>query len=627
MKNSDKTKNQWINELVDMSADSLYFRRLRRLKWYILCLTAFCLGIIEAYYYFIRGVLFIDDIVDYLIGMVIAVMLIEICFRSVLKKYRSHLEEIVKERTTELTKAHEQCQQEITERERIAKTLGESEQMFRNIVQYSTDGITLANEQGNIIEWNRGLEQITGLKQTEMLDQPMWDAIFQLIPDEQKTLELYERGKTGMLACLRKGQAPWLNQLLERKIQRPDGTRRVIQELVFPVRTDRGVMLGSVIRDITEQKQAEEALRKSEEKYRTLFECSKDAVFISTPGGKLVDINPAGVELLGYSSKEELLRVNIQDLYFNPSTRETLQRTIEQHGYVKNSELVLKRKNGQQRIVVVTANAVHDDKGAVVAYQGIMRDVTELKQLEQQLFQSQKIASMGVMAGGIAHEVKNPLTVIDGAAQLLERRYSDEFAQKSIKVIRDAVSRTSKVVDNLLNFARREPHISFELLSVNRIVEDALSMLENQLSGQKIKINKNLANDLPLILGNANQLQQVIVNLILNAQAAMPEGGELSLEVTHIDDHIVIKCSDTGEGISADDLEKIFDPFYTTRAPDKGTGLGLSICYQIIQQHNGIIEVYSAGKNQGSTFTIKLPIDNKRLEVVNKGRQNQEVKP
>ncbi|MBM3240634.1 response regulator [Candidatus Poribacteria bacterium] len=364
----------------------------------------------------------------------------------------------------------------------------------------------------------------------------------------------------------------------------------------------------------------EKALRESERKYRTLFEGSKDVVFISTPDGKLVDINSTGVELFGYSSKEELLKIDIaRNLYMNPSDWEAYQRMIEQQGFVKDYELVLKRKDGQQVIVVLTANAVRDAPpyppvdggergGTILAYQGIMRDVTEQRRLEQQLFQAQKMASLGVMAGGVAHEINNPLNVISGAAQLLEKRYLDEFAQKSLKVIRDAVSRASRIVHNLLDFARHEPQTSFELLSVNQIVEDALSMFEYQLKLQPIKINKNLADDLPFILGNANQLQQVIMNLILNATSAMLTGGELTLETRSMKNQVVITCSDTGEGISADDLEKIFDPFYTTRAPGEGTGLGLSVSYQIIKQHNGVIEAYSAGKNKGSTFTITLPI-------------------
>ena len=354
----------------------------------------------------------------------------------------------------------------------------------------------------------------------------------------------------------------------------------------------------------------EKALRESEAKYRTLFEGSKDVVFISTPEGKLVDINPAGVELLGASSKEELLKTDIaRNLQMNPSNWETYRKMIEQQGFVKEYELALKRKNGRQVIVILTANAVRDDKGTIVAYQGIMRDVTERRQLEQQLFQAQKIASLGIMAGGVAHEINNPLNVISGAAQLLEKHYpGNEFVQKNVKVIRDAVSRAAKVVNNLMDFARLEPNTSFELLFANRIVEDALSMLEYQLNRQQIRILKNLADDLPFILGNANQLQQVLVNLILNATLAMPKGGELSLETKYMNDQVMIKCSDTGEGISAGNLEKIFDPFYTTRAPGQGTGLGLSISYQIIQQHSGVIEAYSEGKNKGSTFTIKLPV-------------------
>jgi two-component system sensor histidine kinase UhpB len=176
--------------------------------------------------------------------------------------------------------------------------------------------------------------------------------------------------------------------------------------------------LRAVIEMAFHKYKVEKALRESEAKYRTLFEESKDVVFISA-GGKLVDINSAGVELFGYSSKEELLKTDIaQNLYMNPGDWETYRGMIEQQGLVKDYELVLKRKNGQQVIVVVTANAVRDDKGTIVACRGIMRDVTERRRLEQQLlFQTQKLASLGIMASGVAHEIRNPLAVISGAVQ------------------------------------------------------------------------------------------------------------------------------------------------------------------------------------------------------------------
>jgi PAS domain S-box-containing protein len=498
------------------------------------------------------------------------------------------------------------------------------------IIEGMSDGVIVLDAQNRIVDMNPAAQRLIGHAASEAIGKSIEQIWPEWFGNMESTRDMVEVAKEvvldkgdGQRTCdvLISPLFDWRGRLISRIVvlrniterkQMEEALRKAHDELEMRVeeRTAELAKANEELRiDIIERKRAEEALRKSEEKYRTLFEESKDVVFISTPEGKLVDVNPAGVELLGYSSKEELLQVNTRDLYFNPDDIETIQRVIEQHGYVKDFELVLKRKDGQQIIVVITTNNVRDDKGAIVAYQGIIRDVTEQRQFEQQLFQNQKMASLGIMAGGVAHEIRNPLAVIDGASQLLEKSYvGDEFIQKSIKVIRDAVSRASEVVDNLLCFARREPKFSFELLSVNQVLEDTLSMLENRLNLQQIKILKNLADDLPFILGNANQLQQVIVNIILNAQSAMPKGGELTLETMHHNNQVVIKCSDTGEGISADDLPKIFDPFYTTKAPGQGVGLGLSISCQIVQQHDGIIEAHSAGKNCGSTFTINLPI-------------------
>ncbi|MBM3243196.1 PAS domain S-box protein [Candidatus Poribacteria bacterium] len=340
----------------------------------------------------------------------------------------------------------------------------------------------------------------------------------------------------------------------------------------------------------------------------SVVESANDMVISIDAAKRIKSWNSAAQLLTGYP----LYSVSgqpIEPMLVHPGGREDLvEQFLDGKMIGQYVEIGIRTKDGRQMPISWGSALMKNERGDKIGLVLVGRDLTERRELEQEMLQQAKMTSLGVMAGGVAHELKNPLAVIGGAAQLLEKRYPDEFVQKSVKMIRDAVSRGSKVVDNLLHFARREPHTSFELLSVNRIVEDALSLLENQINLQQVKINKKLDDDLSLILGNANQLQQVIMNLILNAQAAMPKGGELTLETKSMNDQVMIKCSDTGEGISADDLEKIFDPFYTTRAPGKGTGLGLSISYQIVQQHDGVIEVYSAGKNKGSIFTIKLPI-------------------
>lgn len=339
-----------------------------------------------------------------------------------------------------------------------------------------------------------------------------------------------------------------------------------------------------------------------------VVESANDMVISIDTAKRIKSWNSAAQLLTGYPLYSVSGQL-IEPMLVHPGDRRDLvEQLLDGRMVGQYVEIGIRAKDGRQMPISWGSALMKNERGDKIGLVLVGRDLTERRELEQEMLQQAKMTSLGVMAGGVAHEIKNPLAVIGGAAQLLEKRYPDDFVQKSVKMIRDAVSRASKVVDNLLHFARREPHTSFELLSVNRIVENALSMLENQINLQQIKINKNLSDDLPLILGNANQLQQVFMNLMLNAQSAMPKGGELNLGTNHQNNQVVIKCSDTGEGISADDLEKIFDPFYTTRAPGKGTGLGLSISYQIVQQHDGVIETYSAGKNKGSTFTVKLPI-------------------
>jgi PAS domain S-box-containing protein len=370
MKDEDKTKDQL--KLVDMNIDNLYFRRLRRLKWYILCLTAFFLAAVEVYYYFIRSVPFIEDVVNYLIGIVIAVVLIEICFR-IIANLQSRLQQEITEhkQAEEELRKNEKCLRslfetmvegvvliapdgqiveanpaaerilglkrseiesrnyispewkilrpdgtpmpveemagpramkekrpvkdivmgverpdgttswinvsaaplidehgrlewvigafiDITECKRAEEALRLSKQKFRSIFELSNDAIILTDEQGVIIEYNQGVEKIYGLKQAEVLGNLLWDLEFQFVPDERKTLKVYEHLKTDLLKIFRTGRTPWLNQLQETVIQRADGTRRTIQALFFLIPTDKSFMGCSIARDITERKQAEE---------------------------------------------------------------------------------------------------------------------------------------------------------------------------------------------------------------------------------------------------------------------------------------------------------------------------------------------------------------------------------
>ncbi|MCM8773503.1 MAG: response regulator [Candidatus Omnitrophica bacterium] len=247
----------------------------------------------------------------------------------------------------------------------------------------------------------------------------------------------------------------------------------------------------------------------------------------------------------------------------------------------------------------------------------------ELNELQVQLFQSAKMAAIGQLGAGVAHELNNPLGGILGYAQfILEKFKKKDFkeediraCQKYIETIEKEAIRCKKIVENLLRFSRRPITFKKESANINNVVEDTISLIHHQLKIKNINVITNLQPNLPKVPLVINQIQQVLTNLILNAQQAMPNGGELKISTSKLlnsektpSNYIKIEVTDTGVGIPEENLPKIFDPFFTTKDKEKGTGLGLSIAYQIIQEHRGNIEVKSK-VGEGSTFTILIPVE------------------
>ncbi len=229
----------------------------------------------------------------------------------------------------------------------------------------------------------------------------------------------------------------------------------------------------------------------------------------------------------------------------------------------------------------------------------------EIKQAQDQLIQSEKMASLGQLAASVAHELNNPLAIAAGRAELLLMvGDNNQETIKTLKIIHEQTARASKIVDNLLQFSRQHKQ-EVEPIDVNPVIEKAASLIEHQMSLENIQICKELKRELPRIMGDSNQLQQVFINLMTNACQAMPEGGKLTISTALYDGSLVIKFADPGRGIPEENLNKLFDPFFTTK--ESGTGLGLSITHGIIRAHNGTIKVQSQ-VGQGTTFTIKIPV-------------------
>jgi len=383
-----------------------------------------------------------------------------------------------------------------------------------------------------------------------------------------------------------------------------------------------------VATDITERKKAGEALRKSEEQYRGLFEESKDVVFISTPEGRFIDLNQAGVELFGYSSKEELFKAAIErDLYVHLGYRKELMKILDEQGYVKDYELLMKNKNGDVLIILETATAFRDGEGRVASYRGILRDITHQRKLEQHLMQSQKIEAIGQLAGGIAHDFNNMLTAIIGYGSLLNTRLGkDSELRPFVDQILSSAGKSANLTRQLLAFSRKQ-EIAPKETDLNELIK-GMEKLSLRLIGEDIEFKIQLADKALTVMVDPGQIEQVLMNLSTNARDAMPDGGLLSVctDTVELDAHYVkghdmekpgmyalISVADTGKGMDEKTQQKIFEPFFTTKEVGKGTGLGLSIVYGIIKQHGGNITVYSE-PGKGTTFRIYLPLIESKVE-------------
>ncbi|MBA4372405.1 MAG: hypothetical protein C0402_06035 [Thermodesulfovibrio sp.] len=371
-------------------------------------------------------------------------------------------------------------------------------------------------------------------------------------------------------------------------------------------------------RDVTERRVAEEALKDSEKKYRSLFEESRDMIFISTYDGRFIDVNPAFVSRLGYSSKEDLVSVTISDIYMHPDDRILYLKLLEKNGFVIDFETTLLCRDGQQVHVSVNAAAIRDELGTIAVIRGIIRDITEHRKLEDQLRQAQRMESIGTLAGGVAHDFNNILSAIMGYGHLtLMKMAADDPHRRNIEQMLEASDRAAHLTKDLLLFSRKQA-IDRKPVDLNQLIMKVENFVMRVI-GEDIACKLTLSGDKLTILADLHQIEQVLMNLAANARDAMITGGALTVETEQImlDDtfqgiakpgaYAMITVSDTGKGMRRETSEHIFEPFYTTKEVGKGTGLGLAVVYGIIKQHEGHITVYSE-PGIGTTFKIYLPL-------------------
>ncbi len=297
---------------------------------------------------------------------------------------------------------------------------------------------------------------------------------------------------------------------------------------------------------------------------------------------------------------------------------EEFYRTRQSPGIHNLYKFRLAAPTGETRTVNVAIAPLVTKKFSVVGRLIIMDDITERVELESQLSQADKLSSIGLLAAGVAHEVNTPLAVISSYAQMLSKQLQgDEHKGGLLDKITRQTFRASEIVNNLLNFSRTSG-AEFAEVDVNKIILETLSLLEHQFKTTKVVVQDELASHLPMIQGNAGRLQQVFLNLFLNAKDAMPDGGTLRVATSN-GDGVSVAISDTGTGIAQEHIQRIYDPFFTTKAAPqngqrRGTGLGLSVTYGIIQEHAGKIRVESA-PDAGTTFYLDFPLMRKAVNV------------
>jgi two-component system cell cycle sensor histidine kinase/response regulator CckA len=409
------------------------------------------------------------------------------------------------------------------------------------------------------------------------------------------------------------------------------------------IRDDDGrpVGLRGVTINVDERQRAAEAVSQAEKKYRSIFDNAIEGIFQSTVDGKFISVNPAMAHILGYDSPEEVITAQINlstQHYVDPTRRAELAKMLTEQDVVAGFECEVYRRDGSKIWTIENIRAIRDEKGVLLHYEGSIEDITERKGLEVQLQQSQKLEAIGILAGGIAHDFNNLLTVISGYSDLaLMRLRPEESLHKNISEVVKAAARAASLTRQLLAFSRKQV-LQPRVLDLNAVVSEVEKMLR-RLIGEDIELRTILGRELGSVKADPGQIEQVLMNLAVNARDAMPQGGKLTIETENIfldEDyagkhvaiksgaHVMLAVTDTGTGMDEKTRERLFEPFFTTKRLGKGTGLGLSMVYGIVKQSGGNIWVYSE-VGRGTTFKVYLPRVDEGAPEYKRGLEVQEA--
>jgi PAS domain S-box-containing protein len=486
--------------------------------------------------------------------------------------------------------------------------LRESEEKYRSVVENAGEAIYIAQD-GKVKFANQRTFEIVHYTQEELLSRPFAEVIH---PDDREMV--VQRYKQRL-------QGEQLLPLYSFRIVDKDGTIKWFELRVNPIQWEGRPATLNFVTDITDRKQAEQALKESEERYRLLADNSLDVIWTADMEGKISYVSPSIRYLVGHSSEEimNMYRRNaLKADFFGVSEEDGgrfmngLSTLSKDPSRTLSFEFELKHADGFTSWVEVKMSIMRDQNGQAAGILGIVRDITQQKKMTERLVSADRLASLGEMAAGLAHEVNNPLTAVMGFAYLLQQNPNTSPEIKNdVEAIYREGKRAAEVIKSFLIFARGQKPEK-QAIYINDILEAVMRLRRSQMNKENIEVTSSLEDDLPAVQGDVSQLQQAFLNIVLNAEYFMYKshrGGHLSLSSTIVDGKIKVLIGDDGPGIPPEKLNRVFDPFYTTKDVGEGTGLGLSICHGIIREHGGDIYVES-NAGRGATFIVELPVRN-----------------
>jgi PAS domain S-box-containing protein len=491
---------------------------------------------------------------------------------------------------------------DITERKRAEQALQAEKNKLQSLIDALEDDLSIQDKNYNILYQNESSRINSGGDRTG-----------------EKCYRAYEgKDKVDEDCPVKKAFKDGKSHTSERKWVKPSGEVIFWEVTANPVRDAEGNIVSclEVARNITERKKTEQALKESEEFSTSLLTNSPNPMLVINQDTSVRYVNPALEKLTGFSPQEVIGRKAPYPWW----TEETMKKTAKDLDQAmrqgaRRLEELFQKKNGELFWVEITSAPVTID-GEFKYYLANWVDITERKRAEereqamqQELLLSSRLASIGELAAGVAHQINNPLTGVLGFSQRLLKRSTDQETKQDLERIYTEAERAAKVVQNLLTFARRrQPHKQYS--DINEILESALELRDYELKTSNIEVITNLAAELPEMMLDFYQIQEVFLNIILNAEQALTEahnGGKLTIRTEKRKGYIRTTFTDDGPGIPAERLDNIFDPFYTTKGEKGGTGLGLSVCHGIITEHGG--KIYAKSKpGKGTTFFVELPL-------------------